>query len=127
MRNNVSFRVLFPFDTALHPVGEEIAAYLENVLEARCGLRGGVENWRDSGYELCFTIQGKPMCFAFVWVQHPQFQFYGQVGSYVGWLRRWFGYRDQEEAETLIRAVHDTLTNDPNFRDVSWHEGWYDE
>jgi hypothetical protein len=76
---------------------------------------------------LDFVINNKPMYFAFVFVEDPRYQFYGQVASYVGWLRRLFGYRDREEEEALIRAVDETLKSDPIFSNIYWHEAGYDE
>jgi hypothetical protein len=127
LRNNITFRVAMPFDAKLHPVGAEVATYLANAIERRTGLHAAVDDWRDSGYQLDFVINNKPMHFSFCFIEDPRFQFYGQVASYVGWLRRFFGYRDQEEEEMLIRAVEETLKSDPIFSDVYWHEAWYDE
>ena len=127
LRNNVSFDVLMPFDLKLHPIGEEIAAYLANSIEQKTGMNSKTEIWRDSGYELDFLIGPKPFRFAFCYVGDQKYQFYGQVASEIGWLRRLFGYRDQVEEEALIRAVHRTLTSDPTFTNVRWHEAWYDE
>jgi hypothetical protein len=127
LRNNVTFNVSIPFDRNRHPIGEEVAAHLVSAIEERSGLHASIEDWRDSGFELDFVINGRPLHFAFVHVDDPRFQFYGQVASYVGWIRRLLGYRDREEEETLIRALHGTLTADSHVSDVLWHEAWYDE
>src|SRR4051794_2900661 len=109
LRNNVTFRTSIPFDVNLHPVGEEVASHLAIALESLCGLSASIDIWRDSGFELDVEINGKRMHFAFVYVEDRRFQFYGQIGSYVGWLRRLFGYRDQDEEQILIRALHVSL------------------
>ena len=127
LRRNVTFRVAMPFDVKLHPVGGEVATYLATAIKSRTGLHAAIEDWHDSGFELDFTINTKPIQFAFTFVDDPQFQFYGQVASHIGWLRRLLGYRDQGEEDTLIRAVDETLQTDSIFSDVYWHQAWYDE
>jgi hypothetical protein len=127
LRNNVTFKASMPFDVKRHPVGEEVASYLASAVEARTGLKASIEDWRDTGFELDFVLNGKPVHFAFAYFEDTPFHFYGQVASYVGWLRRLCGYRDQDEQESLIRALSETLRNDPTFSDVFWHEAWYDE
>jgi hypothetical protein len=123
----VTFETSIPFDLTLHPIGEEIATYISNSIEARSGMRASIDNWRDCGYELDFQVNGKELHFAFVYVKAEHYQFYGQVASYVGWIRRLLGYRDNDEEAILIRALHELLTDDPVFSEVYWHEASYDD
>jgi hypothetical protein len=118
---------MLPFDRSAHPVGGEVAEALSNAVCKRGGMSAVIEDWRDSGFELDYMINGKRVHFAMVHVQDAPYHFYGQVSSYAGWIRRILGYSDDAEIDVLILAIHDALTNDPAFKEVSWHEAWYDE
>jgi hypothetical protein len=124
LRNNVTFKATIPFD---QDDPREVAETLASVLGKRTRRTATIDAWRGSGYELDFTINGKKVHFAMVHVEDPRYHFYGQVSSYVGWIWRLLGYQDDDEIDVLILAIHDALTNDPAFKDVLWHEAWYDE
>jgi hypothetical protein len=126
MRENVTFRTSIPYDRSLHPVGEEVARARLGAVDAAVGSRGRLEDWRDSGFELQYVLNGKHIHVAMVHIENEPFEFHAQVGSYVGWLRRLFGYRDTIEREQLVKVVHQALTSSPVFTAIAWHLAWYD-
>lgn len=127
MRGNVTFRTSIPYDRSLHPVGEEVAGALLGAVDAALGSSGRLEDWRDSGFELQYVLSEKHVHIAMAHVENEPFEFYAQVASYVGGLRRLFGYRDAVEIERLVMALHRALTSSPAFSQVAWHSAWYDE
>jgi hypothetical protein len=126
LRANVSFRTSIPYDRRLHPVGEEVARVLLSGVDGAVGSTGRLEDWRDSGFELQYVLDGTPVHIAMSYVPDQPFDFYAQVASHVGPLRRLFGRDDRVEIERLIGALHDALGASPSFSEIAWHAAWYD-
>jgi hypothetical protein len=127
LRRNVSFRTTIAFDRGGHPAGEEFARVLLTDVDAAVASSGRLEDWRDSGFELQYVLDGKPVHIAMSFVPDQRFEFYAQVASYAGWVRRLFGYRDQAAVEGLVRALHAALASSTSFNEIAWHSAWYDE
>jgi hypothetical protein len=127
MRENVTFRTSIPYDRCLHPVGEEVARSLLSAVDLALGSPGELDDWRDSGFELQYMLNGRRVHIAMVHTENQPFDFYAQVASYVGWLRRFFGYRDAFEVEQLVKALQQALTSSPDFAEIRWHLAWHDE
>ncbi|HKQ79149.1 MAG TPA: hypothetical protein VJ810_35970 [Blastocatellia bacterium] len=104
-----------------------MACSLLSAVDLALGSPGRLDDWRDSGFELQYVLNGRGVHISMIHTENQPFDFYAQVASSVGWLRRLFGYRDAIEVEWLMKALHQALTSSPDFAEIRWRLAWYDE
>ena len=121
MRTHVSFeRPSETLSSDEPPFGGDIAGALAQALEAR-GF--GITDLDELDYAFTFdcSVANRRFCVMVGLVDDGIRQWLISTDSTLGFVGRLFGANDQEEHTSLVNAVHEFLTSDPEVKSVRWY------
>ncbi|MHC4989122.1 MAG: hypothetical protein ACYTFX_11605 [Planctomycetota bacterium] len=110
-----------------HPKGYTICKFLEEELSKKGLEVGSLDNYRDIAWSDDCQINGKRVFFFVGYLGTKQTDWQLIICSHAGFLKRLFGYKDENERRQLAEEIHNILSEDIRFTELKWFSRYTDK